>query len=180
MAFENLTVEAPDFDRIRKEAGVHTADATRLLWYAVNDTRSQVRKVQAQLQWIDIPYAAANFNAPGGGTWTVGSTDQIIYKYALVGDIMLIWLRVALTTVSGSPPTLGVKIPRGLIAPALVAPLGAVAWAAGAVDNVGFVYTDSSVPDRLVLISDSSGSFWPTATNTMNIGFTCMFQVQQV
>jgi hypothetical protein len=33
----NLSVEAPDFDYIKKEAGTHTADAIRLLWAVAND-----------------------------------------------------------------------------------------------------------------------------------------------
>lgn len=178
MAFENLTVEAPDFDRIRKDSGIHTADAVRLLWYAINDTRSQVRKVQAQLQWVDVPYNAANFSSTVG-TWTVESADQHLYKYALYGDIMLIWVRLVATTTTGAPNTLNVKIPRGLIAPALIGPLGAVVWFSATANGMGHVATDVSVPDHLVLIRDSAGTTWPNVTD-LNIGFTAMFQVQQV
>lgn len=180
MAFENLTVEAPDFDRIRKDAGIHTADAVRLLWYAVNDTRSQVRKVQSQLQWVDVPYDAANYSSTVG-TWTVEEADQQLYKYALYGDIMLIWVRLVTTSTTDTPNTLNVKIPRGLIAPALVGPLGAVVWfQSSTVNDMGHVATDVSIPDHLVLIRNSAGDLWPNATNNLNIGFTCMFQVQQV
>ncbi len=34
---DNLVVESPDFDRIRKEAGYATEDAARLLWFVLND-----------------------------------------------------------------------------------------------------------------------------------------------
>lgn len=34
---DNLTVSAPDFEYIRKEAGVHTMDGVRLLWSVANE-----------------------------------------------------------------------------------------------------------------------------------------------
>lgn len=39
----NLTVEAPDFDYIKREAGTHTADAVRMLWAVANDEAAQRR-----------------------------------------------------------------------------------------------------------------------------------------
>ncbi len=44
---ENLSVEAPDFDLIRKETGRATEDAVRSLWYVLNDERRQ-RRLQAR------------------------------------------------------------------------------------------------------------------------------------
>lgn len=44
---DNLSVEAPDFDYIKREAGVHTMDGIRLLWSVANseakDRRTGVR-----------------------------------------------------------------------------------------------------------------------------------------
>lgn len=40
----NLTIEAPNFDRITKEAGQFTSDAINLLWSALNDTRASERR----------------------------------------------------------------------------------------------------------------------------------------
>ncbi len=44
---DNLTVTAPDFDYIKKEAGVHTMDGIRLLWSVANseakDRRTGIR-----------------------------------------------------------------------------------------------------------------------------------------
>ena len=42
MAF-NLSVESPDFERIKKESGYATKDAIRLLWYVLNEEISQRR-----------------------------------------------------------------------------------------------------------------------------------------
>jgi hypothetical protein len=40
---ENLTIEAPAFDHIKKEAGTHTEDAIRLLWMVANEEASARR-----------------------------------------------------------------------------------------------------------------------------------------
>ena len=39
----NLTIESPDFDRIRKDAGRATEDAVRLLWFALLDENATRR-----------------------------------------------------------------------------------------------------------------------------------------
>jgi hypothetical protein len=39
----NLTIESPNFEKINKEAGQHTADAINLLWAALNETRKDER-----------------------------------------------------------------------------------------------------------------------------------------
>jgi hypothetical protein len=39
----NLTIEAPNFDKIQAEAGQFTSDAVNLLWVALNDTRKSQR-----------------------------------------------------------------------------------------------------------------------------------------
>ncbi len=44
---ENLSVDAPDFDLIRKESGRATEDALRSLWYVLND-ESRQRRLQAR------------------------------------------------------------------------------------------------------------------------------------
>lgn len=41
----NLTIESPNFERISKEAGQFTMDAINTLWAALNDTRSDVRRL---------------------------------------------------------------------------------------------------------------------------------------
>lgn len=43
---ESLTVEAPDFDLLRKETGRATEDAIRTLWYVVNNEMRQRRQLQ--------------------------------------------------------------------------------------------------------------------------------------
>ena len=41
---DNLVIESPDFDKIRKEAGYATEDAVKLLWYALNNESSLRRQ----------------------------------------------------------------------------------------------------------------------------------------
>jgi len=44
----NQTVEAPNFEKISKEAGQFTSDAINLLWAAINDTRATERRGHRQ------------------------------------------------------------------------------------------------------------------------------------
>jgi hypothetical protein len=50
---ENLSIEAPDFDRIKQETGTSTRDGVKLLWTAMNyemgRRRSEVRQVHDKL-----------------------------------------------------------------------------------------------------------------------------------
>lgn len=41
---ENLTIEAPDFERIKKEAGDATRDAANTLWAVLNDVDASQRR----------------------------------------------------------------------------------------------------------------------------------------
>lgn len=70
---ENLSVESPDFDKIRKESGTATSDAIRLLWYVTNneiaDRRRGVREAQEKREGKVLSAAPAsaqdNFDAQG-------------------------------------------------------------------------------------------------------------------
>jgi hypothetical protein len=73
---ENLTIEAPEFDRIKKEAGPATRDATQLLWFVANDESAQrrrgIRRAMDVLQpkvKSDAPTAAQhNYDTDGATT----------------------------------------------------------------------------------------------------------------
>lgn len=51
----NQTVEAPNFEKIAKEAGQFTSDAINLLWAAINDTRSVGRRSSRQVSETFAP-----------------------------------------------------------------------------------------------------------------------------
>lgn len=69
---ENLSVESPDFDRIKKESGIATRDAVNLLWSVLNSevrTRSQTvqraqNRVSPKVQ-TDAPTTTQNNADPG-------------------------------------------------------------------------------------------------------------------
>jgi hypothetical protein len=60
----NLTIESPNFPKIEKESGPFTSDAVSLLWFALNDTRSEqrrgIRLAQEQLAPKVIQVSAAS------------------------------------------------------------------------------------------------------------------------
>tara|TARA_Y100000310_G_scaffold322653_1_gene381943 strand:+ start:193 stop:720 length:528 start_codon:yes stop_codon:yes gene_type:complete len=68
-SLENLSIEAPDLDRIRRESGAATEDGVRLLWMALNDTRKLVRAAD-QRQVLQVVQA---------GTVTSVSTTSATY-----------------------------------------------------------------------------------------------------
>jgi hypothetical protein len=70
----NQTVEAPNFEKINKEAGQFTSDAVGLLWAALNDTRKTdrigTRLAQEQLApkviQVDAAASVNNLDLQGG------------------------------------------------------------------------------------------------------------------
>jgi hypothetical protein len=59
---------------------------------------------------VDVPYAAGNFTG-GAGTWTVGSADQMVYRYTRTGSHVRVNLALRATTVSGTTAFLYVALP---------------------------------------------------------------------
>jgi hypothetical protein len=68
----------------------------------------------ALAEWIAVAYAAGNFTS-STGTWTVGSGDQIVFRYALIGKTILIDFTFDTTTVSGGQSQLRFAIPGGFV-----------------------------------------------------------------
>lgn len=64
-------------------------------------------------QWIDVPYAAGNFTASGGGTWTVDAGDVGTYNYQIDGNKMTVAFEIATTDVGGAPGELRIAVPAG-------------------------------------------------------------------
>jgi hypothetical protein len=50
---ENLSIESPDFEAIRKEAGITTSDAVQLLWEVLNYEIAQRRKTVRDAKEVD-------------------------------------------------------------------------------------------------------------------------------
>lgn len=77
------------------------------------DGGTDTRLVQTGAGWATVAFNAANFTATGGGTWTVQSADQLVFRYMVVGKTMRIALRLDTTSVSGTVTFLNVAIPGG-------------------------------------------------------------------
>lgn len=65
--------------------------------------------------WATPTYASGDYTSDVG-SWTVESGDVSSFRYAQIGKVMFISLRLSGTTVAGSPQTLKVKIPNSKVA----------------------------------------------------------------
>lgn len=50
---DNLVIESPDFERIKKESGFATSDAMRLLWFALNNEIAERRTTTRDAKDVD-------------------------------------------------------------------------------------------------------------------------------
>jgi hypothetical protein len=66
-------------------------------------------------EWTAVAYAAGNFTAPAGMTWTVDAADQITYSYSLVGKTMFLVVYLDSTTIVCGPcaAIVNIAIPGG-------------------------------------------------------------------
>lgn len=66
--------------------------------------------------WTDVPFAAGNFSAGGGGAWTVQAGDVVTNRYTQIGQTLLWTLRIQTSTVSGTVTALVLILPGSLVA----------------------------------------------------------------
>ena len=90
MARSNIPLDfpTPDFARVREESGPVTEQAMRSLYFSALDTRRRLTRIQQELGWRDVAFAAGNFTA-NTGTWTVASADQQLYQFVKMGRFMV-------------------------------------------------------------------------------------------
>lgn len=62
--------------------------------------------------WIDVPYSAGNFAAPGA-TWTVASGSVLSFAYTLIGKTMIVTMQLNNTSLSAAVADLLVTLPLG-------------------------------------------------------------------
>lgn len=130
--------------------------------------------------WTDVAYSAGNFTANNSMTWTVQSGDQLSYRYALVGNTMMLQVSIASTTVAGTPDTeLRIGIPGGLTGES-----GSGSAQQGAChirDNNTYGVGLWSVADEGTYVAFYKADFssaWAAATDTTAIRCSMMFRVE--
>ena len=99
---EQLSIESPDFNRIKRGENNAIHDAIKTLWLATNEAFRQIQR--GRQFWLDVPFAAGNFTA-SAGTWTVASGDVNLYRCITVDRMMLIEFALENTTTSSGMGT---------------------------------------------------------------------------
>lgn len=172
---EQLVIESPDFDQIRKESGTASENAIRLLWYSLNREISDRR--QQRWGWQDVAFADITFSA-SAGTWTVGSGDLNTYRWARLNDMVAIFFNFATTTTSAGMGTeLYFTLPMGLNAKGTYFFEGAGVVSGGglAAPEALTVYANTSNRQLVTLLRSSA--FPSSRTNDLNVGGMLVIQV---
>lgn len=167
-------IAAPDYDQINNGNSNALVDAVRLIWNTLQNEISD-RKRQ-RIGWNDVAYAAGNFTA-SAGTWTVGSGDQVAYKYAVENDFLIIVYNLTTTTTSaGMGAELRIQLPAGYKAIQKDPYVGF----GEASDNISELYF-STIQDashlNIVSLKRAGGSNWPSGV-TDHLGVQGMMLIQ--
>ena len=172
---ENLVIESPDFDEIRKESGTSTEDAIRLLWFALNGEIKQRRG--KRFRWDDVGSTNLTFTS-SAGTWTVDSGDITFCKTALFTDWMMIQFVLTNTTTSAGMGTeLYIQLPSSLQVLGGAGYTG-VCFVDGPIQETAMIQSQTSNP-QLLTLKRVTGAAWPSsATNTLSIRGFMIFQVE--
>lgn len=127
-------------------------------------------------EWIQVAYDAGNFSSVGGGTWTVGSGDQLAFMYTLIGKTMLLIVSLDATSISGTVTRAVITIPGGYVS-------NKVAWfSAYLYDNSSAVFATAGgrcfAGGTTIHIQKSDDSAWAASANNTYIRFNAAFEVQ--
>jgi hypothetical protein len=119
--------------------------------------------VAGSLQFQDVPFDAGNFTASDSGTWTVASDDVEVFRYAIIGKVVLIQIGVSASSVSGAPGILRIALPFG-------ATYNANWTGICLIQNAGTYATGiaGSLADNQLAIFPFSGG-WSNSTNTTGV-----------
>lgn len=102
--------------------GLHTFDRDPSAPFAVTASSAVVSNLDADkldgqegayygADWATEAFAAGNFTATGGGTWTVASGDQAVYRIRKINKTLDVHLDLNTTTVAGTVSALNITIP---------------------------------------------------------------------
>lgn len=98
-------------------------------------------KVDGFGKFLDVPYDVTNFSTDSG-TWTVTAGDQLMFKFAIVGDMMHVAFNFVDTTLSGVGNELRLRIPDG--------------WAATSQEFTGYVRASGTTAEHASVVTRKS------------------------
>ncbi|HYE78035.1 MAG TPA: hypothetical protein VEI97_08620 [bacterium] len=125
--------------------------------------------------WIDVPYDSDNFTA-SAGTWAVSpSSDQITYRYTLVGKTMTVAFVIANTDVSVLCSELRIAIPGGFTAAHRMDTTCNIVNAGGTTEG-GQAYVAAS-GTTINIARWGGASFSATALNNTNVTGQITFEI---
>ena len=144
------------------------------------------KSVDATGKWQDVAYFSGDYTQ-STGTWTVDQGDQDTYRYAIVGDIMIINVRLVDTSTTAAIPELRIRIPEGYNIDVFGANVtaGVLSWDGSAASGTGIIglgasTTTDGTANMLRLARDYDATVWPTEAQALDIGFTVMVPVKPV
>lgn len=113
--------------------------------------------------WINVPFAAGNYTSVGG-SWTVGSGDQLNLQYILIGRVCIINIVLDATTVGAGASELRITVP---ITPAKNVALLAILYDNSAsVGEPCQVLMQTSTGAMVRFIKFDGTNFTPSTNNT--------------
>jgi len=131
------------------------------------------------LQWIDVPFAAGNFTASGGGTWTVAAGDVATLGYMIDGDMMTVAWEINTSDVGGGPAALQILIPAGRVAARNMSNKLSAVINAGVNSDIGWSHVLAG-GTIISLFTNTAGTPWTNTAggNTFAYG-QIMFKVEE-
>lgn len=124
--------------------------------------------------WTTPTFNASDYEAQGGGTWTVGSGDVITNSYNVIGKTIYWNVVLSTTTTSSTPSSLIVYLPTGTISHT---------FSQRATVQVGATYYSNVIVVGLatgdsVEIKQDDGSAFDDGTNTVELAFSITFELE--
>jgi hypothetical protein len=116
--------------------------------------------------WTPNPYAATDYGAVGGGTWTVDAGDMQ-YTYYVSGKVMIVSLRLLSTTIAGTVTSLTLKLPAGYTPRSNTDYTVVILNLAGPLYEIGQAVSNAT--NGYLQIYRLNGSAFPVGTNNTNI-----------
>ena len=178
-AFNGSTVAGTtgSFSSTLAVTGAVTMGSTLALTAAGGTIKERARTTPMG-EWIAVTFSAGDFTADGGvgSAWTVASGDVADNRYMLVGKTLWYSVRVATSTVGGSPTSLRVAIPGGFTANATTSVACGYMNDAGTSRRDVLVEAGSGV--TYVSIQRDAGTAFADATNTTYVYFVIPIEIQ--